>query len=312
MAIELLRDIASDGYPTDYLLARVRARRAALTAQSSALHARTLPADVSDDAIWEGFLRELGWLRGQMNRRLRTSVDPVLGLFELKTVVLCLRCKALQRDAEIARLLAASQVSDALRRALLQEADVPAAVASMAVALEPADDDAGSLRRAYAEAGLKGFETRLTRSYLGHVKAARLHPLVQKFFAAFVDLRNLMTLYKLLRWDMDDAAAFLVGGTIGVARLQRIGTARDAAGLDPLVHEIAGRAAPPLATAEGSLETILLSSLSSRIRAMSVDEDPVGRILDYAWRVYIQARNQAVLLHAAHLDSTALEKELVA
>jgi hypothetical protein len=312
MAIELLRDIASDGYPTDYLLARVSARRAALTAKSSALHARDLPAEVSDDAIWERFLRELGWLRGQMNRRLRTSVDPVLGLFELKTVVLCLRYKAVQRDAEIARLLATSQVSDALRRALLQESDVPAAVASMAVALEPADDDAGSLRRAYAEAGLKGFETRLTRSYLEHVKNARLHPLVQKFFAAFVDLRNLMTLYKLLRWDMDDASAFLAGGTIGVARLQRIGTARDAAGLDPLVREIAGRGAPPLATAEGSLETILLSSLSSRIRAMSVDEDPVGRILDYAWRVYIHARNQAILLHAAHLDSTALEKELVA
>ncbi|MDH4310068.1 MAG: V-type ATPase subunit [Gammaproteobacteria bacterium] len=312
MAIELLRDIASDGYPTDYLLARVRARRAALTAQWRAIHARGLPAEVTDDAIWEGFLRELGWLRGQMNRRLRTSVDPVFGLFELKTLVLCLRCKAVQRDAEIARLLAASQVSDALRQALLQETDVPAAVASIAVALEPADDAEASLRRAYAQAGLKGFETRLTRSYLGHVNDARLHPLVRRFFASFVDLRNLMTLYKLLRWEMDDAAAFLTGGTIGVERLQRIGAARDAAGLDPMVREIAGRAAPPLATAEGSLETILLGSLSHKVRSLGRQEDPVGTVLDHAWRVYIHARNQSLLLHAGHLDSAGLEKELVA
>lgn len=312
MISELLRDLATDGYPTDYLLARVRARRAVLAAEWSAIRARGLPAGVTDDVIWEGFLRELGWLRHQVNRRLRASVDPMFGLFELKTVVLCLRNKAVQRNAEIVRLLAASQVSDALRGALLQETEVPAAVASIAVALEPANEDAGSLRRAYAEAGLKGFETRLTRNYLARMSNARLHPPVREFFAAFVDLRNLMTLYKQLRWEVADAEAFLPGGTIAVPRLQRIGAAKDMAGLDLLVREIAGRAAPPLATAEGSLETILLGSLSRKIRILSREEDPVGTVLDYAWRVYIHARNHSLLLHATHLDSAGLEKELVA
>ena len=312
MLSELLRDIASDGYPTDYLLARVRARRAVLTAEWSAIRARGLPPGVTDDVIWERFLRELGWLRSQANRRLRARVDPMLGLFELKTLVLCLRNKAVQRNAEIARLLAASQVADALRTALSQGADVPAAVAAIAFALEPADGDAGSLRRAYAEAGLKGFETRLTRNYLGCMNHARLRPPVREFFATFIDLRNLMTLYKQLRWEVADAEAFLPGGTIDVPRLQRIGADKDTAGLDLLVREIAGRAAPPLATAEGSLETILLGRLSRRIRNLSREEDPVGTVLDYAWRVYIHARNQSLLLHAAHLDVAGLEKELVA
>jgi hypothetical protein len=312
MLSELLRDIASDGYPADYLLARVRARRAVLTAEWSAIRARGLPPGVTDDVIWERFLRELGWLRSQANRRLRASVDPMLGLFELKTVVLCLRNKAVQRSAEIARLLAASQVADGLRVALSQETEVPAAVTSIAVALEPADGAAGSLRRSYAEAGLKGFETRLTRNYLLSISNARLHPPVRAFFAAFVDLRNLMTLYKQLRWEIADAEAFLPGGTIDVPRLQRIGAAKDTAGLDLLVREIAGRAAPPLSTAEGSLETILLGSLSRRIRSLSRGEDPVGTVLDYAWRVYIHARNQSLLLHAGHLNSTGLQKELVA
>jgi len=105
---------------------------------------------------------------------------------------------------------------------------------------------------------------------------------------------------------------FLPGGTIDVPRLQRIGADKDMASLDLLVREIAGRAAPPLATAEGSLETILLGRLSRRTRNLSRDEDPVGTVLDYAWRVYIHARNQSLLLHAAHLDAARLEKELVA
>lgn len=312
MLSRLLRDIASDGYPTDYLLARVHARRAVVTAEWGAIRAGGLPVGVTDDVIWERFLRELGWLRSQVNRQLRASLDPLFGLFELKTVVLCLRHKAVQRNAEIAQLLAASQVADALRRALSQDADVATAVASVAVALQPADGEAGSLQRSYAEAGLKGFETRLTRNYLGCMSEARLRPPVRGFFAAFVDLRNLMTLYKQLRWEVADAEAFLPGGTIAVARLQRIGAARDTAGLDQLVREIVGRAAPPLATTEGSLETILLGSLSRRIRSLGREEDPVGTVLDYAWRVYIHARNQSVLLHAGHMHSAGLEKELVA
>jgi hypothetical protein len=312
MLSQLLRDIASDGYPTDYLLARVHARRAEVTVEWAAIRARGLPAGFTDDVIWERFLRELGWLRSQLNRRLRASVDPLFGLFELKTVVLCLRNRAVQRNAEIARLLAASQVADAVQRALSKETDVPTAVAFITAALEPADGDTGALQRSYAEAGLKGFETRLTRNYLGCMNNARLHLPVREFFAAFVDLRNLMTLYKQLRWGVADAEAFLPGGTIAVPRLQRIGAARDTAGLDLLVREVAGRAAPPLATAEGSLETILLGSLSRKVRSLGREEDPVGTVLDYAWRVYIHARNQSLLLHAGHLDSAGLEKELVA
>jgi hypothetical protein len=140
----------------------------------------------------------------------------------------------------------------------------------------------------------------------------RLHPPVREFFASFIDLRNLMTLYKQVRWEIVDVEAFQSGGTIDVPRLQRISAARDMAGLDLLVREVAGRAAPPLATAEGSLETILLGSLSRRIRSMSREDDPVGTVLDYAWRVYVHARNQSLLLHAAHLDYAGLEKELVA
>lgn len=312
MSIDLLREIASDGYPTDYLLARVRGRSAALAAQWTKVRTHGLPPGTTDDVIWEGFLQELAWLRVQMNRRLRDSLEPVFGLFELKTLVLCLRNKAARRDADIERLLASSQLSDGLRAALLGEPDVPAAVAAIAGAVGSATGEQVSLQHAYAESGLKGFEVRLTRHYLELRTDARLHPVVRAFFATFVDLRNVMTLYKQLRWGIEDAAAFIPGGTVEPSRVRHLCASKDTAGLDLLVREIAGRAAPPLAVAEGALETILLGSLTRKLRRAERDDDPVGLVLDYAWRVYIDARNRSILLHAAGLEPATLVKELVA
>ena len=89
--MELLRDIASDGFPTDYVIARVRARRAALTREWRAELARKAAPSASDEAIWDGLLGEYAWLYGQMDGRMRARLAPVFALFELKTLVLCLR-----------------------------------------------------------------------------------------------------------------------------------------------------------------------------------------------------------------------------
>jgi len=309
---ELLRELAADGYPTDYLLARVRGRRSAMMAQWRSDRTHGLPTGLTDEAIWEELLHEHAWLRAQMNRGLRKCLDPVFALFELKTIVLCLRCKSVRNDAEVARLLADSQLPGSLRLALLGAADVPAVVADIARRLELATPEQTSLQRAYANDGLKGFETRLTRLYLEYVDGVKLHPCVRSFFASFVDLRNVMTLYKHLRWGVGDAAAFMAGGKTDVSRLQQASASKDSTQLDLLVREIAGRTAPPLATAESSLETILLGSLTSRLQSDVRNGDDVGAVLEYAWRVYVHARNRAILLHASGVDTATIEKELIA
>ncbi|NJD31104.1 MAG: V-type ATPase subunit [Gammaproteobacteria bacterium] len=312
MSAQLLREPAGDGFPTDYVLARVRGRRAVLSSEWRAAMARGHPGPTSDAAIWEGLLAELGWLRTQLNPKLRETLAPVFGLFELKTLVLALRGVIARRGAEVLRLLAESQLAEPLRRAFLGEPDAPAAVAAVAHALGPVSGDQVSLQRAYAEAGLKGFETRLTRQYLETVAASRLHPAVRAFFEAFIDVRNLMTLYKHLRWQVTDTSAFLPGGTVEVSRIRRTSEGKDTTALDALVREIVGRAAPPLAMSESALESILLARLSARLRRLSTESEDVGLLLDYAWRVYVHARNRALLLHSQGVDAAVLEKELVA
>jgi hypothetical protein len=309
---ELLRELAADGYPTDYLLARVRGRRSAMIGQWISDKTRGLPIGLTDEAIWEDLLHEHAWLRAQMNRDLRQWLDPVFALFELKTIVLCLRCRSVRNDAAAAQLLADSQLHGSLRLALLGAADVPTSIAEIGRQFELATPGQTSLQSAYANEGLKGFETRLTRLYLEYVGGVKLHPRVRSFFTSFVDLRNVMTLYKQLRWGFGDAAAFMAGGRTDVSRLQQASASKDSTQLDLLVREIAGHKAPPLATADSSLETILLGSLTSRLQGDLRNGDDVGAILEYAWRVYVHARNRAVLLHASGADVPTIEKELIA
>jgi vacuolar-type H+-ATPase subunit C/Vma6 len=169
-----------------------------------------------------------------------------------------------------------------------------------------------NLSRAYAEGGLKGFESALTRQYLECVITARLHPIIHEFLASFIDLRNVMTLYKQVRWQVDDAAAFIPGGTIDASRIAQASAGKDASALDALVSEVAGRAAPPVAIAESTLESLLLGSLGERLRRCRSANEEVGLLLDYIWRLYLHARNRSILLHAAGTDAVTLEKELVA
>lgn len=271
-----------------------------------------MPAGDSDEAIWNAFLHEIEWLYGQMNRPLRAVFTPVFVLFELKTIVLCLRSCAAQQRAEIDRLLRHSLLAGRLQAALRQEAEVRGGVAAMAEAFGPLMGDVRTLEDAYAGGGIRGFETRLVHGYLGSLAAARLHPAIAAFFVAFIDLRNLMTLYKHLRWGIDDPAAFIAGGSLERPRLRQASASQDPASLDALVRGVAGRAAPPLAASEGALETVLLGSLALNLHKSAAEGEPPALILDYAWRVYVHARNLAVLLHAGGLEAGLLDRELIA
>lgn len=310
--MDLLSEIAANGYPTDYLVARVRGRRADLRAAAERMRRTGSEAVASDDAIWDALLIEFDWLRRQMNAGLRQVFAPVFTLFGIKTLVLCLRDRAAERQAAVEDLLRHELFADELRVALRRAPDAVSAVEAIAAAFGPVYGDARGLAEAYGEGGLREFEARLTRDFLQHVAAARLHPAVGRFFAAFIDLRNLMTLYKQLRWGFHDAAAFVPGGTLEPARLREAASRGDSAFLDACVREFAGDAVPALAASETALESRLLAHLTRMLRKAGREGDAVELLLDYLWSVYVEARNRSLRLHAGDVDSATLERELIA
>ncbi len=269
------------------------------------------PAGTSDERIWETLLQELQWLHRQMSSRLRATFAPVFVLFELKTIILCLRNKAIQKSVNIEILLSRSLLAERLQQLLRRETDVRSTVATLADALSSTAEGFAALESAYAQDGLKGLENNLTRIYLQYIRKQRLHAVIKKFFLSFIDLRNIMLLYKQLRWEVENGTPFISGGTIEPSRLQELLARKDLAELDTLVTSVTGLKTLTIASTEGAVETALLASLTQKLRKLGRENEKVGLILDYIWRIYIQARNLAVLYHGKELDADTLERELV-
>ena len=310
--INLLRDVDSPGFPKDYLITRIKGRRAALLANWNAARAQGLSPGTSDELIWEALLNELEWVYGQMNRRLRECFASVFVLLELKTIVLCLRNKEAGRVSEIDALLTHTLLADSLRQVLSDRSDVRSSITDLMEATAGALPGLREAATAYADHGLRGFEDNLMRGYLAHTVTTQLHPLIRKFLRAFVDLRNVMILYKQLRWGVEDTGAFIEGGMFKLSRLVQLLASKELHSWEELAKEATALKVMPAAASEGALETVLLTSLTERLRQIGRDKDSVGLILDYIWRIYVHARNLAVLYHAPDLGEATLERELIA
>ena len=299
----LLRDDAGAGYPAEYLLARLRGRRAAFVAPHAA-------SAGSDDHIWAGFLNELGWLFRQMDARLRDANAPLFALFEMKTIVLCLRNAALDRVQSQRRLLERSLLSATLRDILGQRRHVGAIVAGLGGALGGLSRAFLDLDSRYFEAGLKGCEDALMRIYLESLAAARLPAPTRHLLTRFTDVRNLMALYKHLRWELQGPVVLIHGGTIDVAAFREAVINNDRAALDALVVRTAG--APIDAETETAIEARLLTALSGDLQRARREHGGAWLVPEYMWSAYVQARNLAVRHHAAGLEPAIVAREMIA
>jgi hypothetical protein len=110
---------------------------------------------------------------------------------------------------------------------------------------------------------------------------------------------------------MHDAAAFVAGGTLPVARLAEASSRGDHACLESCAGKLMGPAAETTAAGEASLESRLLSSLTERLHRAGRRGDEFDLVLDYIWSVYVQARNRALRLHAGDVDAGTLGRELI-
>jgi hypothetical protein len=295
MIADLLRPAVA-GYPTDYVVARVRGRQA-----------RRL-SGASDEEIWRAFTAELAWLHRQLQPSLAQALSPLFALFELKTIVLAIRNRALDRGHAVRTVLAESLLSDRVQAPLRDSPDLAATVDRLVAALRQLAAPFGELAAAYADDQLHGFEDALMRIYLEQTAAAAMHPDVARFVASVVDARNLLLLHKRQRWNVSKEGPLITGGTIAPDRLAAAVTREDPAALDALVRQLTRRRG---AARERALETTLLDGITARVRPLRRNSDPVAVILWYVWQLYVQARNASLMHHARDVAPDALTRELM-
>jgi hypothetical protein len=307
-----------EGYPTEYLVARLRGRREHFIRDWKAFLAPgTTPplpgrygrvlfvgdrAVRPDEAVRQGFHGELLWVWREMNVRLRKVFEPLFIWLELSTLFACVRLK-MRKGAEesLARLFASSLLSEELKSAL-RAADSPSeALLVVEDAFASIPLDVRGLKERFMQTGrLREAEERLTDEYLKWASGPGLHPVLKEFFGKVIDMRNMVSAYKHLRWGVGTGPPFLRGG-----RLRGM-EAVDREALEEAALKLTGSRASRPSDIEGLLLRNLLR-YSERAARTSAE----GLVLDYLLKCFQEARNLGIVLSSAPLYRGRLMEELV-
>lgn len=320
--MDLLEYPEDRGYPTDYLLSRIKGRRGLLIRDwrpliydatplesLSSSRYRGLISIKSPDTVWRFLVQEYRWVYVQMNGTLRRIFYPFFLYTELRTVFICLRHAKEKSAGRTDELLAASLLSEEVKTVLATSVDIYAAIEGIERIFRAVSPNFGGLTGLLDEEGLRGVEQRLTNAYLVHTMSTELNPLIRDLFKRIIDSRNIMSLFKYQRLDSEAAPVFIPGGSIAVARLKEIIKKDETFAVPTLIRELTGIKTdkPDPTLIEGSLYKGITQFLRKK------GKHPFGAepIMDYLWRCSIEAMNLGVLFYGKDLERDIVTAELV-
>lgn len=321
-ATDLLEKGKDWGYPSDYLLSRIRGRKALLIHDWTPLvaspaplerlpgsHYQRLLGNGSPEGVWRALLNEYRWVYYQMNRRLRNIFGPFFLYAELRTLFICLRSVKEMKRARLREMLSASLLSEELRKILSDSADEFEAVKTIEAKLRRLSGQFSGLTEILRQKGLSGFEHELTKQYLSVIVEAGLDPVLKAFFMRLIDAKNALALAKLLKLETPAEHPFIPGGTIDPVKLREILHSRSRSDLETLLREITGEA---IASADHiKLEVALYRGITRSLKKAGRFPLSIGPIIEYLWRCSIEAMNLSVLSYAQGMDRDLVTAELV-
>lgn len=298
--MELLQRIEDRGYPAEYLLSRVRSRR---------IRYRDFIFDESPEVIWKHLLIEYKWVYIQMNNRLRSIFHSFFLYHELRTLTFCLRYKSSDAHSEIEELLRFSLLSGDLKGLIEEGLKILPVIENIEKVFLSLSSEFGGLSEAYVKDGFKGFEQNLKDSYLRYVIANKLHPVMRDFFMYLIDMKNIINLYKHLRWEVLDYPSFIHGGNIKEGGLRRIFKEQNISGFVLPIYNLTGIRIEKISAS--SIENSLLKWITVSLKRAGRDPLSIGVILDYLWRCYIETMNRSIALYGSELGRDVVTSEMV-
>jgi vacuolar-type H+-ATPase subunit C/Vma6 len=312
--MELLLRVEDRGYPADYLLSRIRGKRAGLISDWTALMFGGSPFEYiasssyrgfltegSPEGLWRDLMKEYRRVYLSMNRALLQIFRPFFLYRELRTIFICLRHIKAGKILDTGGVLSLSLLSEDMKKALRESCDIATAARVIEKAfLDPSETFAGISEICHRE-GLSGFERELTVRYLVTTVRNGLHPLMREFWRCIIDARNVISLYKFVRLDLKTAPAFIPFGSIGESRFAGIIEKKDILEIYRLAGEPGG----------SNVENTLYKNISASIRKAGRDPLGAGPILDYLWRASIEVMNLSILFYGRDMESETIRLELV-
>lgn len=319
----LLERTIDRGYPEEYLVSRIRGRGARLISDWDAPVFSPDPPgylktsghrdnieEYSGEAAWIFLAQERKWLHTQMNGRLKDIFEPVFIYIELGTLIRCLRNKYPEKEgAETGEILRYSLLAKRIRDTILMSKGLPSLLEEMDRRELLAPVRAGCLVRIFEENGLQGLEQYLEILFLGNVLEMPLSPELREFFSYTADSRNVMALFKCLRWGVAAKPFFIAGGTVVISRLRKILHDSDMSECERLVSGLSGvRIQDP---SPAGAENALQKGMAGRLKRAERKGSNRGIILNYLWECYMEAHDLSTLLYGRDLDRDLLREELI-
>lgn len=204
--MRLLTDEGSKRYPSEYLFSRLRGRF-----DSGLNYIRREPPD----AIRQYIEQEHKWVYLQMNYRLRKMLWSFFFYREIRKVFEWLRL------GDITTQLESSLLSEEIKEIFLKTSDTAIRIERLETVLLGVSVNFKGLMDAFKSGGLKNFEEALTNSFLSTISGSVTYHAVREFFRYIIDFRNLMSLYKYIRWKLEKVPLILSGGNIGKKELEK-------------------------------------------------------------------------------------------
>ena len=276
----LLLEPKTDGYPSDFLLARLRGRRRELADVGSSRQRELVDP-------WSLLQDELCWLFKNMNRKMRQEFGYCFLYFELRRLLNALRRLSGRSREGLTRLAVQSLLNRDLTRQLQAVEEVVDAVRLLDVLLEQESGVAPQLENILAEQGYRQMEEQLTNLFFLAVVKQTQSPALRGYFGSLIDLHNLLSILKARRWKLSETATLLAGGAHSPEQWQvllRVGR-------EPQLHKAIGRISGVEGFDAESVEHALLGKIHHTLHRQARAEPEAFLFLDYLWERYLQARN---------------------
>lgn len=272
---DLLQKPKSEGFPVDFIFARLRGKRVDL---KNGVEHRLRHHD-SDS--WQRVQKDLSWLFEMMTTGLRTSFAPCFVLFEIRTLHLMLRAIAGQDERLLEKVTADSLLSRELLDKVPGCKNTQALVGVLEAWLDELVPGRSRLLEALERGGNRQVEEVLTDNLLlSCAENSRIGPVVA-FVADQIDRRNLLTAARCLRWELEELLLLNGGGAI--SRQLRTALRRHGrAGLEDAIHHFGGESGVDVAL----LETFWLRKVGRRIEEAGRDPLSPALVIDWLWRRY--------------------------
>ncbi len=319
----LLKTLDQCEYPAEFLAARLLGKKGALFRNWEFLISGSDTVELLQNTPFYSFLKSAGapgiwhflsaehlWVHKRMSHKLRIHFEPYFVYHEIRPLMVCLRNLSSRSDnGNALQVLQKSLLHQDIQDILTNKLDFHRLLQALESRLCSCSVLFTGLRECFEKKGMAALEVFIRNCFFASFLSRKPTPMLKSFLQYLIDYHNCLTLAKALRWQLHTEPAFINGGTVPIHRLTDAYFSGD---MIPVLKLLRLRAVNVCVSSLQKLETALLSFITSKLKAWSLQRSVEGDILFYLWEQYRYARNISMVLNTILLDDEPVRESIVA